>query len=76
MDNETKLTKEQINSIKQELSEKKGDINPGEFMNRHLSEKQREAFNSVINDPEKMKSLLNSPLAQKLMERFNKPEKE
>lgn len=76
MDNETKLSKEQINSIRQELSKRDENINLSEFMDRHLNEKQKAAFSSVINDPEKMKALMNSPFAQKLMERFNKPEKE
>lgn len=76
MDNETKLSKEQINSIRQELSEKKENINIGDFMNRHLNEKQKEAFSSLLSDPERMKAIMNSPFAQKLMEKFSNQEKE
>ena len=76
MDNEAKLSKEQINSIKQELSDKKENININDFMNRHLNEKQKEAFSSLLSDPERLKAIMNSPFAQKLMEKLGNQEKE
>ncbi len=76
MDNEAKLSKEQINSIKQELSDKKENININDFMNRHLNEKQKEAFSSLLSDPERLKAIMNSPFAQKLMEKLSNQEKE
>lgn len=76
MDNETKLSKEQINSIKEELASKKEDININDFMAKHLNEKQRQAVSNIVSDPEKMRALMNSPFAKKFMERFNNSEKE
>lgn len=76
MDNETKLSKEQLNSIKQELSDKKENININDFMNRHLNQKQKEAFSSLLSDPERLKAIMNSPFAQKLMEKLSNQEKE
>ncbi len=76
MDNETKLSKEQINSIKEELSEKKENIDINDFMNRHLNEKQQEAFSALLSDPERLRAIMNSPLAQKLMEKFTGRNKE
>lgn len=64
MDNETKLSSEKINSIIKEVSEGKTD--PEELMKKHLDEKSRERFRSILSDPQKMKSIMESPLAKKL----------
>lgn len=72
MDNETKLSEEQINSIKQELSKKKGDVDLNEFMAKHLNDKQKQAVMNIAADPEKLKAIMNSPIAKKLMEKFSK----
>lgn len=72
MDNETKLSGEQINSIKQELSEKNGDIDLNEFMSKHLNDKQKQAVMNIASDPEKLQAIMNSPIAKKLMEKFSK----
>lgn len=72
MDNETKLSEEQINSIKQELSEKKTDLDLNEFMAKHLNDKQKQAVMNIASDPEKLKAIMNSPIAKKLMEKFSK----
>ena len=76
MDNETKLSKEQINSIRQELNGKKENIDINDFMERHLNDKQKQAFSSVISDPERLKAIINSPFAKKMLERFADREKE
>lgn len=72
MDNETKLSSQQINSIKEELTAKKGDVDLNEFMAKHLNEKQQQAVMNIASDPEKLKAIMNSPIAKKLMEKFSK----
>lgn len=76
MDNETKLSAEQINSIKKELEEGNERINVTEFMQKHLNSSQIQALSSFMSDPEKMKNLMESPIAKRFMEKFRKEEKE
>lgn len=74
MDNETKLSSQQINSIINEA--KNADIKNKEdadaFIKKHLDQGQAEKVKSVLGDPEKMKKLMESPFAKKLMESFLK----
>lgn len=64
MDNGTKLSKEQINSIMKEASE--GRVSPEEIMGKHLDEGTADKLKSILNDPQKLKSIMESPMAKKL----------
>lgn len=69
MDKQTKLSEEQINSIKNEM--KNVDINEKtdteEFIKKHLNEEQANKVRGILNDPEKLKSVLSSPMAQRFL---------
>lgn len=69
MDNETKLSSEQINSIMAEAKKQsvEGKVNAEELMKKHLNEEQAEKVRSILKDPEKLRQLLQSPMAQKFM---------
>lgn len=69
MDNETKLSSEQINSIMAEAKKQsvEGNVNTEELMKKHLNEEQAEKVRSILKDPEKLRQLLQSPMAQKFM---------
>ena len=69
MDNETKLSSEKINSIMKEVSQ--GNADPEALMQKHLDEKSREKLRSILSDPQKMKSIMESPLARKLFASFH-----
>lgn len=66
MDNETKLSSEQIDSIMKEASE--GKIDSERLIREHLSEGQAQKLRTILNDPEKLRSIMESPLAKKIME--------
>ena len=72
MDNETNLTKDQINAILSEFKKSKGtgEINVDEFAKKHLNEKQSSALKQAMSDPQTIKSILSSPQAKKLLEKL------
>ena len=74
MDNETKLSSEQISWLLSSLKKGKKDeqVNVDEFVNEHLTNEQAAAFRNVLKNPDMIKSILSSPQAKKLMEKFNK----
>ncbi len=76
MDNETKLSREQINSIKEELSDKKDPNDIEAVMQKHLNEKQRQAVKTFLSDEKKVQALLNSPFAKAFFEKLNGGKKE
>ncbi len=76
MDNETKLSPEQINSIKDALSDKKDPEDIESIMEKHLNEKQRQTVKNILSDEKKLQSILNSPFAKAFMEKFGKQNKE
>ncbi|MBQ3137446.1 MAG: hypothetical protein IJB74_08205 [Clostridia bacterium] len=76
MDNETKLFSEQINSIKDALSDEKEPKDIEKIMEKHLNEKQRQAVKSFLSDEKKLKALLNSPFAKAFMEKYGGKSKE
>jgi len=59
MDNETKLSSEQINSIKDALSDKDNPKDIEQIMEKHLNDKQRQAVKTILSDEKKLKSILN-----------------
>ncbi len=74
MDNETKLSNEQINSIMKEAQRLSYDekINSEAFFKEHLNESQAEKVRSILNDPQKLKDIMESPLAKRILEALNK----
>ena len=76
MDNETKLSSEQINSIKEALSDEKDPKTVEQIMEKHLNEKQRQAVKSFLSDEKKLNALLNSPFAKAFMEKYGGKTKE
>ena len=74
MDNETKLSSEQISQLLSSLRNGKKDeqVNVDEFVNEHLSNEQAAAFKNVLKNPDMIKAMLSSPQAKKLMEKFSK----
>ncbi|MBE6775005.1 MAG: hypothetical protein E7543_02310 [Ruminococcaceae bacterium] len=76
MDNETKLSSEQINSIKEALSDENEPRALEQVMEKHLNEKQRQAVKSFLSDEKKLKALLNSPFAKAFMEKYGGKTKE
>lgn len=72
MDNETNLTKEQMNAILSEFKKSKetDKVNVDEFAKKHLNEKQASALKQAMKDPQLIKSILSSPQAKKLLEKL------
>ncbi len=64
MDNETKLSSEKINSIMKEASE--GKATPEELISKHLDENSAAKLKGILNDPQKLRSIMESPMAKKL----------
>lgn len=76
MDNETKLSPDQINSIKDALSDKNNPKDIESIMEKHLNEKQRQTVKSILSDEKKLQSILNSPFAKAFMEKYGGKTKE
>lgn len=73
MQNETKLSKEKINSILNML--KNSDQNPEAIKNMlsgSLNQAQKSSLSAILSDPKKISELLSSPQAKELMEKFGK----
>lgn len=78
MDNGTNLSKEQINSIMNRAMELSSEGKPldSTLLDEHLSPSQSEKFRSVLNDPEKLREVMNSPIAKRIMAMLQGKEKE
>ena len=76
MDNETKLSSEQINSIKEALAGKEKPADIESVMDKHLNENQKQAVRSFLSDPQKLQALMNSPFAKAFMEKYGGRNKE
>lgn len=72
MDNETNLSKEQINAILSDFKKANSsdEIDVNEFAKKHLNEKQAAALKQALKNPQMLQSVLSSPQAQKLLERL------
>ncbi len=73
MDNETKMTNEQINELfrKAKEKEKGGVLNVSSFIDENLSLEDAQKLKSAMKDPKLIKSILSSPQAQKFFEKFS-----
>lgn len=75
MDNDTKLSKEQIENMKTELQNAKdNDSALNDFLRKYLDREQGERVKRVLSDPQKIKELLSSPLAKSFMEKYGNKE--
>ena len=54
------------------LGENTSEKDVRNYMNNNLSQADKEKLTSVLNDKEKLKEILSSPLAQELMKKFGK----
>lgn len=74
MDNETKLSPQQLQSLLAALrSEKSGEsVDINAFVNAHLTAEQAAAVQRLLQNPTLVKALLHSPQAKKMMEQFGK----
>lgn len=71
MQNETKLSAEMINSLFQLMKKgKDGQDSVKSILNQSLNDKQKNAVNQILSDPQKLKQLLSSPQAKELLEKF------
>lgn len=73
MDNETKLSNEQISELFSFLKSDKKDERESvdSFVKEHLSNEQAAALQNALKNPAMIKMLLSSPQAKKLIEKFN-----
>ena len=65
MENEIKLSKEQINSLLGSLS---GGTRDSEALKNALTDAQKEQLQKLMSDPQKIRAILTSPEAKKLLE--------
>lgn len=65
MENEINLSKEQINSL---LGSFSGGTQDSEALKNSLSPAQREQLQRVMSDPQRIKAILTSPEAKKLLQ--------
>lgn len=71
MDNETKLSQEQLQSLISDLK-RTGDgasVNVDDFAKRHLNEKQTEKLKEAMKNPNLM-NFLSSPEAKKILDKL------
>lgn len=78
MDNGTNLSKEQINSIMNKARELsyEGKSLDSTLLSEHLTASQSEKLKSVLSDPEKLREVMNSPIAKRIMAMLQGREKE
>ena len=74
MDNETKITNDKINEILNDYEQLKDKTNESfsSVISRHLTEQQKQSLYGIMNDRDKMESILSSPLAKMLAEKYLK----
>lgn len=74
MDNETKLTPEQINTMIEELKNgnANANVNIEEFAKNHLNEKQMKSLKLLLSNPQLIRSILASDKAKQFLKGFMK----
>mgnify|MGYP003289586369 CR=1 FL=1 len=68
MDNGTKLSPEQIKSLMDDAE----TGNKEEVLKKYLSDSDAQKVRSILSDPDRLKAVLSSPFAKKLMEKLKK----
>lgn len=78
MDNGTNLSKEQINSILDKAKElsSEGKVPDSSFLSEQLSPSQSEKLKTILSDPEKLREVMNSPMAKRIMAMLQNKDKE
>ena len=78
MDNGTNLSQQQINSILNKAKElsSQGKAPDSDFLKDQLSSVQSEKLADILNNPEKLREILSSPAARKLMSMLGRADKE
>ena len=78
MDNGTKLSQEQINNIVTKAKElsSQGKVPDGDFLKEQLGSAQSEQLRSLLNDPERLREIMNSPMAKRLLSMLGNRAKE
>ena len=66
MDNDTKLSKEQIKNLVSDFNSGE-NVSADEFLKKHLNEKQRESIISALKNPEMLRQILSSQKAKDIM---------
>ena len=54
------------------LGENTSEKDVQNYVNKNLSQADKEKLNAVLGDKEKLKEILSSPFAQELMKKFGK----
>ncbi len=78
MDNETKFSSSELDEKARELlTGQRGEkTDANEFIEKHLDENQKRIVSQIMENPERVKALLNSSAARRLMEMLGKKGKE
>lgn len=74
MDNETKITNEQINSVINDFgsAQKRDTESLGDILKKNLSEDQLASLENFLQDRDKMERLLSSPMAKAFLQKYMK----
>ena len=72
MDNETKLTPEQIKKLLASLksNEKEKSVNVDDFISKNLNERQTEMLKSAMKNPKIISAMMSSPQVKQLLEKL------
>ena len=65
MDNETKISNGNLSDIMKDASE--GKISPQEIIDKHLDERSAAKLKDILKDPQKLRRIMESPLAKRFM---------
>ena len=78
MDNGTNISKEQINSILNKAKElsSEGKTPDSAFLNEQLGSEQTEKLQRILSNPDKLREVMNSPMAKRLMAMLQSKDKE
>lgn len=68
MENEIKLSQDKLNSLKKTLLSDEDESVKREKLQSSLSNEQVKQLNDIISDPDKIKAVLATPQAKKLMD--------
>lgn len=68
MENEIKLSQDKLNSLKKTLLSDEDESMKREKLQSSLSNEQVKQLNDIISDPDKIKAVLATPRAKKLMD--------
>lgn len=78
MDNGINLSQQQINNILSKANElsSQGKAPDSTFLSEQLNSEQAEKLKSILSNPEKLREVMNSPVAKHIMSMLNSQNKE